>query len=49
LDIATLIASCLPTRGQVGPPAPEVLRLSDQVFGTDFGNLAPPFGASVPS
>jgi hypothetical protein len=46
---ATLIASRLPTRGHLGPLAPEVFRLSDQVLGTDFGNLAPPFGAHVPS
>lgn len=41
---ARLIAARLPTRGRLGPLAPEVFRLSDQVLGTDFGDLAPPFG-----
>lgn len=40
---ATLVSDRLPDGGRVGPWAPEVFRLSDEVLGTDFGNLAPPF------
>lgn len=40
---ATLVSDQLPAGGRVGPWAPEVFRLSDEVLGTDFGNLAPPF------
>ncbi|MDZ5447554.1 hypothetical protein U2F26_33440 [Micromonospora sp. 4G57] len=40
---ATLATDRLPSGGRVGPWAPEVFRLSDEVLGTNFGNLAPPF------
>lgn len=40
---ATLVSDQVPAGGRVGPWAPEVFRLSDEVLGTDFGNLAPPF------
>ena len=40
---ATLITGRLPSGGRLGPWAPEVFRLSDEVLGTNFGNLAPPF------
>ncbi|WP_247674081.1 hypothetical protein [Micromonospora sp. C51] len=40
---ATLAADRLPSGNQIGPWAPEVFRLSDEVLGTNFGNLAPPF------
>jgi hypothetical protein len=40
---ATLITDRLPGGGRLGPWAPEVFRLSDEVLGTNFGNLAPPF------
>ncbi|MFY1637117.1 hypothetical protein ACN27F_28220 [Solwaraspora sp. WMMB335] len=39
---ATLATARLPGGGRVGPLAPEVFRISDEVLGTDFGNLAPP-------
>jgi hypothetical protein len=42
---ATLDSSCVPLDGPVGGLAPTVFRLSDQVLGTDFGDLAPPPGA----
>lgn len=42
---ATLTADRLPASDRLGPLAPEVFRLSDEVLGTDFGNLAPSFGA----
>jgi hypothetical protein len=42
---ATLATDRLPSGGggRVGTWAPEVFRLSDEVLGTNFGNLAPPF------
>ncbi|WFE22797.1 hypothetical protein O7621_05505 [Solwaraspora sp. WMMD937] len=40
---ATLATARLPGGGRVGPLAPEVFRISDEVLGTNFGNLAPPF------
>ncbi|MFI6758840.1 hypothetical protein ACIBF5_06800 [Micromonospora sp. NPDC050417] len=40
---ATLATDRLPSGGRVGPVAPEVFRFSDEVLGTNFGNLAPPF------
>ncbi|WP_431728319.1 hypothetical protein [Verrucosispora sp. TAA-831] len=43
---ATLAPDRLPSGSRVGPWAPEVFRLSDEVFGTNFGNLAPPFEVS---
>jgi hypothetical protein len=43
LMTATLTADRIPGRGRLGPLAPDVFRLSDQLFGTDFGDLAAPF------
>jgi hypothetical protein len=43
---ARLTAVRLPVPGPLGLLAPEVFRLSDDVFGTDFGELEPPFGAT---
>jgi len=40
---ATLATARMPGGGRVGPVAPEVFRISDEVLGTDFGDLAPPF------
>ncbi|MFV2110257.1 hypothetical protein [Micromonospora sp. LOL_015] len=40
---ATLATARLPGGGRVGPLAPEVFRISDEVLGTNFGDLAPPF------
>ncbi|WP_230415992.1 hypothetical protein [Micromonospora tarapacensis] len=40
---ATLTTARLPGGGRVGPWAPEVFRLSDEILGTNFGHLAPPF------
>lgn len=40
----TLATARLPGGGRVGPWAPEVFRLSDEILGTNFGHLAPPFG-----
>jgi hypothetical protein len=42
---ATLATNCLPGGDRVGPWAPEIFRLSDEVLGTNFGKLAPPFDA----
>ncbi|WP_145786573.1 hypothetical protein [Kitasatospora atroaurantiaca] len=44
---ATLLADRLPVRGHLGPLAPAVFRLSDEVFGTDFGDLGSPFGLDL--
>jgi len=40
---ATLATARLPGGGRVGPLEPEIFRISDEVLGTKFGNLAPPF------
>lgn len=40
---AKLVTDQLPSGCRVGPLAPEVFRISDEVFGTEFGKLAPPF------
>lgn len=43
--LTTALATArLPGGGRVGPWAPEVFRLSDEILGTNFGRLAPPFG-----
>jgi len=44
---ASLNAAHFPLGGPIGRLAPEVFRLSDQVFGTDFDDLAPPFGVTT--
>lgn len=38
---ATLRSECVPYGGLLGPAAPTVFALSDEVFGTDFGDLRP--------
>ncbi|BCL16001.1 hypothetical protein [Micromonospora sagamiensis] len=40
---ATLATARLPGGGRVGPRAPEIFRVSDEVLGTNFGHLVPPF------
>jgi hypothetical protein len=44
---ASLTAARLPVGSHLGGLAPEVFRLSDQLFGTDFGDLTPAFGTDV--
>ena len=41
---ARLAVDHLPVTGPLGPLAVEVFRFSDRIWGTDFGELAPPFG-----
>jgi hypothetical protein len=35
--------------GPIGMLAPQLFALADEIFGTDFGALAPPFGLAVPA
>jgi len=43
---ATVDPTTVPSTGLLGPLGPEIYRLSDELLGTDFGELAPPFGVA---